>query len=126
VGATCRLGRLDAVSPHRADRVSAAQATRIAAIAARRHGINDPIEPLRTGDNHVLRAGDVVVRVAPRSADVSSQIALARWLIAEGFGVPAPLADAETIDGAQLSLWEYVDADARRPIDFEQLGEIVA
>ena len=70
--------------------------------------------------------GEIVVRVAPRSADVSSQVALARWLIAEGFHVAAPVADPDVIDGAQLSLWEYIDADVGRSIDFEQLGEIVA
>jgi hypothetical protein len=64
--------------------------------------------------------------VAPPSADVSSQIAPARWLVSEGFHVAAPLADTEVIDGAKLSLWEFVDADPPRPIDFEQLGEIVA
>jgi Ser/Thr protein kinase RdoA (MazF antagonist) len=120
------LGRLEAVSPPQDDLVSAVQAMRTAGIAARQYGINDAIEPLRTGDNHVFRAGDVVIRVAPGSADVSSQIALARWLISDGFQVAAPLADAEVIDGSTLSLWEYVHADARRPIDFEQLGETVA
>jgi Ser/Thr protein kinase RdoA (MazF antagonist) len=102
------------------------QAMRLAGAAARRHGIKDPIQPLRAGANHVFRAGDVVVRVAPQSADVSSHVALARWLVSEGFPVPAPLADAELVDGAKLSLWEHVDADERRPIDFRQLGEVVA
>jgi Ser/Thr protein kinase RdoA (MazF antagonist) len=73
----------------------------------------------------VFRAGDVVVRVAPRSTDVSSQVALARRLASEGFPVAAPLADAEAIGGAKVSLWEYIGADERRPIDFEQLGEVV-
>lgn len=95
-------------------------------MAARRHGIKEPPQPLRSGANHVFRAGDVVVRVAPRSADVSSQVALARWLAAEGFRVPAPLADPDMVGDATLSLWEHIDADQRRPIDFEQLGEVVA
>jgi len=95
-------------------------------MVARRHGINDPIQALRTGANHVFRAGDVVVRVAPRSADVSSQVALARWLVSEGFPVAAPLADADVVDDAKVSLWEYIHADERRPIDFEQLGGVVA
>jgi thiamine kinase-like enzyme len=64
--------------------------------------------------------------VAPQSADVSSQVALARWLVSEGFPVSAPLADPDSIDGAKLSLWEYIHADKHRPIDFEQVGEIVA
>jgi Ser/Thr protein kinase RdoA (MazF antagonist) len=93
---------------------------------ARRQGIKDPIQLLRRGSNYVFRAGEIVVRVAPRSADVSSQVALARWLIGEGFRVAAPVADPDVIDGAQLSLWEHIDADVGRPIDFEQLGEIVA
>lgn len=108
------------------DRLTREQATRLAVVAARRHGIKDPVQPLRTGVNHVFRAGDVVIRVAPRSADVSSQLALTRWLVSEGFPVAAPLTPAEVVDGAKLSLWEYIDADERRPIDFEQLGEVVA
>ena len=99
---------------------------RLAGMAARRQGIKDPIQPLRTGANHVFRAGDVVVRVAPQSADVSGQVALARWLVSEGFPVAAPLADADVVGGAKLSLWEYIQTDERRPIDFEQLGEVVA
>jgi Ser/Thr protein kinase RdoA (MazF antagonist) len=95
-------------------------------MAAGRHGIKDPIEPLRTSDNHVFRAGDVVIRVAPRSANVSGQVALARWLVSEGFPVAAPLAGPDVVDGAKLSLWEYIHADEHRPTDFEQLGEVVA
>jgi Ser/Thr protein kinase RdoA (MazF antagonist) len=98
----------------------------LAALAARRHGIKEPPQPLRTGANHVFRAGDVVVRVAPPSADVSSQVALARRLAAEGFNVPAALAGPEVVGEATVSLWEHIDTDERRPIDFEQLGEVVA
>jgi Ser/Thr protein kinase RdoA (MazF antagonist) len=103
-----------------------AQALRLAGLAARRHGIEDPVRRVRASVNHVFRAGDVVVRVAAASADVTSQVALARWLIAEGFRVPAPLADALVVEGAWVSLWEYVDADRSRPIDYEQLGALVA
>jgi Ser/Thr protein kinase RdoA (MazF antagonist) len=108
------------------DRPTHDQALRLAAMAARRHGIKDPVQPIRAGDNHVFRAGDVVVRVAPQSADVSSQVALAKWLASEGFPVAAPLADAHVADGAKLSLWQFVHADADRPIDFRQLGEVIA
>jgi Ser/Thr protein kinase RdoA (MazF antagonist) len=101
-------------------------AKRLAAMVARRHGIKDPIQPLRTSANHVFRAGDVVVRVAPQAADVSSHVALARWLVSEGFPVAAPLADADVAGGAKLNLWEYIHTDERRSIDFEQLGEVVA
>jgi Ser/Thr protein kinase RdoA (MazF antagonist) len=100
-------------------------AMRLAATAARRHGITDPVKPLRTSANQVFRAGDAVVRVAPPSADASSQVTLARWLASEGFPVAAPLTDAEEIGGAQVSVWEYIQADDR-PIDFRQLGEVVA
>jgi Ser/Thr protein kinase RdoA (MazF antagonist) len=113
------------VSSLQPDRLTAAQALRLAGVAARRHGIEHEVRPVRASANHVFRAGDVV-RVAPRSADVASQVALARWLIGEGFRVPAPLADAVAVEGAAVSLWEHVDADPSRPIDFEQLGEIVA
>jgi hypothetical protein len=82
--------------------------------------------PLRAGANHVFRAGDVGVRVPPPSAEVSSQVNLARWLIAGGFPVAAPLADALVLHDAKVSLWEHVDADEGRPIGFRQLGEVIA
>jgi Ser/Thr protein kinase RdoA (MazF antagonist) len=81
-----------------------AQALRLAGVAARRHGIADPVRPVRASVNHVFRAGDVVVRVAAPSVDVTSQVALARWLIAEGFRVPAPLADALVVECARTPL----------------------
>jgi Ser/Thr protein kinase RdoA (MazF antagonist) len=109
-----------------AEHLSDEQAARVAVVVARRHGIVEPVRPLRASANHVFRAGEVVVRVAPRSADVVGQVALARWLIAEGFPVAAPLTDPEVLDGVQLSLWQHIDADASRPIDFEQLGELIA
>src|SRR4051794_36524081 len=107
-------------------RLADAEAARVAGAAARQHGIKAPIELLRAGANHVFRAGDAVVRVAPSTADVSGQIALARWLSTEGFSVAAPLGDAAVVEGAQVSLWEYVPADVRRPVDYEQLGDVVA
>lgn len=95
-------------------------------MALRRRGIVDPIRAIRISANHVFRAGDVVVRVAPASADAAGQVALARWLRSEGFPVAEPLADVEPVGDAQVSLWEHIEADEGRPIDFEQLGEIVA
>ena len=85
------------------DGLTVDEATRLPAVFALRHGIKAPVEPLRAGANHVFRASDVVIRVAPRSADVASQVALARWLVSEDFPVAAPLADAETINGTRLS-----------------------
>jgi hypothetical protein len=73
----------------------------------------------------VFRAGDVIIRVAPQSADVSGQVALANRLLSEGFPVAAPLAEPDEFAGAKVSVWEYVHAD-ERPTDFRQLGEIVA
>jgi Ser/Thr protein kinase RdoA (MazF antagonist) len=108
------------------DRLTQEEAMRVAAVTARRHGVKDSVQPLRASANHVFRAGEVVVRVAPQSADVSSQVALARWLVAEGFPVAAPLADAELAGGAKVSLWEYIRPDENRPIDFSQLGEVIA
>ena len=35
---------------------------RLAVVVARRHGIDDPVRPLRSGANHVFRAGDVLIR----------------------------------------------------------------
>jgi Ser/Thr protein kinase RdoA (MazF antagonist) len=106
--------------------VSHERASRLAAEVARRHGITDPVQPLRTGANDVFLAGDVVVRVAPPSAEVSGQVDLARWLVSEGFPVAAPLADPVVVDGVKLSLWEYIRADEDRPIDFRQLGALIA
>jgi Ser/Thr protein kinase RdoA (MazF antagonist) len=107
--------------------LTAPQARRIAGAVARRHGVGATIEPLRAGGaNFVFRAGDVVVRVGRAAADVSGQVALARWLVADGFPVAEPLADPEVVEGATVSTWAYVGAESGRPVDFEQLGEIVA
>ena len=106
--------------------VSPAEATRVADLAAARHGLGGEVELLRSGANHVFRAGDVVIRVAARSADVDGQVRLARRLVAAGFPVASPLGDAETIGGLPVSLWEHVDADADRAIDYVQLGAIIA
>jgi hypothetical protein len=93
-------------------------ARRIAEAAARRHGVRAPVVPLRPGGaNAVFRAGDVVVRVAPASADVAGQVALAQWLVAERFPVPAPLGGPDELHGALVSLWEDVSADPARPVD---------
>ena len=112
--------------PLESARLTEEHARRSAGLAALRYGIRAPLEPLRAGANHVFRAGEAVIRVAPQSVDVAGQVALARWLIAEGFAVPAPLEEAEQIDGSWVSLWEYVPADPGRPVEFEQLGEVVA
>lgn len=114
------------MSPPESARITEEHARRAAGLAALRYGIRARLEPLRAGANHVFRGGEAVIRVAAQSADVAGQVALARWLIAEDFPVPAPLGEAELIDGAWVSLWEYVPAATRRPIDFGQLGEVVA
>ncbi len=80
-------------------RLTEEHAWRSAALAALRYGIRGSLEPLRAGANHVFRAGEAVIRVAPPSVDVAGQVALARWLIAEGFAVPAPLEEAALIRG---------------------------
>lgn len=98
----------------------------VADLTARRHGVKDPVQPLRSSTNHVFRAGEVVIRVAPPSSHVSSQVALARWLVSEGFPLAAPLRDAEVVGGARVSMWAYIRPDESRPIDFRQLGEVVA
>lgn len=99
---------------------------RLATDVARRHGIDAPVQSLRAGVNHVFLAGDAVIRIAPRSADVPRQVALARWLRSEGFLVAVPLGDAEIVGDASVSLWERIDAGHDRPIDFEQLGAVVS
>ncbi|HEY6888497.1 MAG TPA: hypothetical protein VI300_11975, partial [Solirubrobacter sp.] len=82
--------------------MSPAEATRVAALAAARHGLGDRVELMRSGANHVFRAGDAVIRVASGSADVAGQIRLACRLLAAGFPVPAPLADAALVDGVSV------------------------
>src|SRR5206468_6554107 len=100
------VGRVCAMPGPLPARLTDVEAARLAALAARRHGISAPIEPLRVGANFVFRAGEAVVRVASQSADVSGQVTLARWLVEQGFPAAAPLAEAEVIEGARVSLWE--------------------
>ena len=58
-------GRVCAMSSPVHGRLADAEAAPVAGVAARQHGIKAPIEPLRAGANHVFRAGEAVVRVAP-------------------------------------------------------------
>jgi hypothetical protein len=44
---------VSSLDPHR---LAPDRAMRLAAMVARRHGIKDPIQPLRTGANYVFRA----------------------------------------------------------------------
>lgn len=62
------------------DEVKSETAKLVAAEAARKLGIEAPLLLLRSGDNDVFQAGDVVLRVASNEADVVSQLALASWL----------------------------------------------
>src|SRR5689334_10128304 len=97
----------------------ASAAARVADIVARRHGLSTAVERLRSGANHVFRAGDAVIRVSPRA------VAPIGWLGERGIPVPAALTPPEEIDGLHVSVWEHVP-DTGRPLDFEQLGAVAA
>jgi hypothetical protein len=56
-----------------AEQLTGERAARVVDTVARRHGVSDPVRPLRASANHVFRAGDVIVRVAQSAADVNGQ-----------------------------------------------------
>ncbi|MHB1924702.1 MAG: hypothetical protein ACYCSJ_08440, partial [Acidimicrobiales bacterium] len=88
--------------------------------------IRSPVELLRSGSNHVFRAGDVVVRISDPSRDVAGQMLLAEQLAAAGVPVLLPLADLGDAGGARVSLWEYVEPAPDTRVDFAGLGRAVA
>lgn len=88
--------------------------------------IDEPLQLLRSGDNHVFRAGDAVLRLSPLTADPSAQMALAARLEQEGVPVLRGLADLGVVDGMRASLWELVDSGPKAAVDYEALGRAVA
>lgn len=106
--------------------LDAAQAETVAAEVAADLGCDPPPQLLRSGRNHVFRAGDVVLRLAPPPADGQAHVRLARWLLDEGFPVARPLHDAAFVGGAVVTVWEHVEPAPGVPTDYEQLGGIIA
>lgn len=93
---------------------------------ARQGRVDEPVELLRSGDNHVFRAGNAILRLSPLSADPSGQMALAARLEEQGVPVQRGLADLGVVDGMRASLWELIDAGPDAAIDYEALGRAVA
>jgi Ser/Thr protein kinase RdoA (MazF antagonist) len=108
------------------DLVTVDGAERIAESVARRLGLPGRPELLRSGRNHVFRAGDTVLRVTAPDVDAVAQVALAHWLSEAGLPVLRPLEDVVVVDGTQVSVWEHVDPSGIRPVDYRQLGAAVA
>jgi Ser/Thr protein kinase RdoA (MazF antagonist) len=108
------------------EQLSRENARSVAALVAQRHGLSGNLVELGGGLNDVFRVGDVVLRLSPGLVDATAQVAVARWLRGRGFEVPPPLSGVEFVDGVQVTLWGCVESRVGEPIDFEQLGEIVA
>ena len=106
------------------DEVKPDTAKLAAAEAARELGIEAPLLLLRSGDNDVFQAGDVVLRVASNEADVLSQLALASWLADRGLPVLRPISDVVALHDKQVTVWEYVRGE--QPIDYRQWGEAIS
>ena len=93
---------------------------------ARQGRVDKPVELLRSGDNHVFRAKNAILRLSPLTTDPSGQMALAARLEEQGVPVQRGLADLGVVDGMRASLWELIDAGPDAAIDYEALGRAVA
>lgn len=103
-----------------------AAATEVALAAARRWGLGVP-ELLRVGMNAVFVAGGVVVRVGRPTAPPEGSLELARRLAGLGVRVPAPARPDALIAGTlAATCWELVEADPGAPIDWHEVGAMVA
>jgi hypothetical protein len=77
----------------------------------------------------LFRCGGKVIRVAePNRSDVNSSdlVVLARLYAAWGVPVPEPLASAvRTVDGDELTVWEYVENDPSAPFPYQRVGQVL-
>lgn len=92
----------------------------VAADCAAGLGLPAPVH-LRSGENHVYRAGGVLLRIGPNPADRT--LLLHRHLASRGVAVTEPVADPLTRDGWHVSLWRWIEDDA--DFDHRRLGEQV-
>jgi Ser/Thr protein kinase RdoA (MazF antagonist) len=95
-----------------------------ARVVAARLGSGAMPELVRSGSNHVFRAGPHLIRVGAAGADFTNQVAVARRLHDLGVPVLTPLDDAAVVCGRPVTVWEFLEHGDR--IDFEQLGERIA
>lgn len=98
----------------------------LALTAAERWGLAAP-QRLRVGMNAVYLAGEAVVRVGRPTASTSGAVELAHRLAGVGLRVPMPHHEAAVTDGSlTASCWERLDADPGAPIEWRELGGMVA
>lgn len=104
----------------------AARTLAIVSRVAAERGIDDQVVLLRAGMNHVFRAGDVVLRVAPDHVDGQGHVELAQRLLEAGLPVVRPLDDAVSLDGFVVTIWEHIDQAHHARIDYQQVGAAIA
>ncbi len=80
---------------------------------------------IRSGMNHVYRAGSAVIRISPPYLSAHAQVDLASLLEKAGIPTARPLSDAFQLGDWGVSVWEYVGAAPSRSIDYRQVGAIV-
>jgi hypothetical protein len=101
-----------------------AEVWHLAAEAARRWGLDEPVL-LRTGMNTLFAAGDVVLRVGRPTADPAAAIWLSEVLGDHGVRVPR-YARPEAIVEGQLAAWAVERIEPAGPIDWAEVGAMVA
>lgn len=103
-----------------------AAATRVAVAAARHWDLEAPTL-LRVGMNAVFAAGDVVVRVGRPTAPPEGSLELACRLERGGVRVPAPARrDAWVVGALTATCWERLEPDPEVPVDWREVGVMVA
>jgi len=88
--------------------------------------IGGPLQLLRSGSNHVFRAGELVLRISEASGYRGSEIAVVQRLAEAGVPVLSPRADLGVVEGVWATLWDYIEPDLAAPVDFAGLGRGIA
>ncbi len=76
---------------------------------------------MRSGVNDVYVVDDLVIRLAPPSADIERQAKAANLLTESGIAIPT-LVDWGIVDNRPFTAWERVEADPSIDVDFRELG----
>lgn len=95
--------------------------TKVAELIARKRGRASGVELVRSGVNHVFVVDDLVIRLAPPSADIDREAKTAKLLAGKGIAIPT-LVDWGIADGQPFTAWERVQADSA-DVDFNRLGQ---